>query len=257
MEPTIITPDIRMADMTRALNKLSTLLGMTPDQIKNAYKISYDLLRFEIPLKPNVPNYEVNTVAGNDNLRPLERKIASGHSFVVTSAGIVLHKVDYNSAAGTYSNEGTYPPFTFPDPAHFVGNPASGPDEWGQLLQLYNGKLTIKKDSEDIARIPLINSLKIPVGNYNSTAPITLAEFPADLEGSGILQRLYSQVFLDGSAVNRVILELAPGDSAVIDGSVNAAGAAVTTSRNFVSIILGGFYLEGRPESGVKCDSRM
>lgn len=257
MEPTFITPDIRMADLERAIAKLSSLWRTTADKIKDAYKINYEFLRFEVALKPNTTQYEVNPVEGNDTLKVLERKLASGHAFVATAAGIILHKADFNNTAGTYSNEGTYPLFTSPDPAQFVGVPASGIPEYRQLLGLYNGKLSFRKDSEIIARLPLVNCLKTPLGNYNATAPIQLPEFGADLESLGVLQRIYPQILMDGSATNRVVLDIPTGDTSVIDGSVNAAGAAVNTSRNFVSIIMAGFYIENKPEGASSAVCKM
>lgn len=255
MEPTFITPDIRMADLTRAIQKLTTLWpNVTAEDIKNKYKINYELLRFEIMLKPNQSLYEINPVEGNDTLKNLERKIASGHSFIATSAGLGVHKVDFASASSTTSNEGTYPLFFSPDPAQFVGTLAGSVPEYRALLNIWNGKLSIHKDSDQVVRVPLINGLKTALGNYNATAPITLPELSPDLEKSGVLQRLYTQILIDGGATNRIKIELPVGDTLIIDGSRDAAGSAVNTSRNVLSVFIGGFYIENKSDSaGAPC----
>lgn len=247
-----------MADLERAISKLQTIFGgVTADTIKNQYKINYELLRFEVLLKPNTTTYEINPVEGNDSLKNLERKIASGHSFVATSAGALIHKVDFNNTSGQTSNEGTYPLFSWPDPAQFVGTLAGNVPEYRALLGLFNGKLTISKDSDTVARVSLINSMLTPLGNYNATAPIQLPEFGADLEKMGVLQRLYTQLYIDGAATNRVKIEIPNGDTAIIDGSRDAAGAAVNTSRNVLSVFLGGFYIENKAENAASCPSRI
>lgn len=246
-----------MADLERAIAKLQKIFGVTADVIKNDYKISYELLRFEVLLVSSKGLYEINPVEGNDTLKNLERKIASGHSFVATSAGIALHKVDFNNTSGQTSNEGTYPLFTSPDPAQFVGTLAGSVPEYRALLGLYNGKLTITKDSDQIGRVSLINSLLTPLGNYNATAPIQLPEFGTDLEKLGVLQRLYTQLYIDGAATNRIKIEIPTGDSLIIDGSRDAAGAVVNTSRNVMSVFMGGFYIENKAANSASCPVRM
>lgn len=246
-----------MADLERAIAKLQKIFGVSADTIKNDYKINYELLRFEVLLQPNKTLYEINPVEGNDSLKNLERKIASGHSFVATSAGIALHKVTYNSTSGLTSDEGTYPLFTSPDPAQFVGTLAGSAPEYRALLGLFNGKLTITKDSDQVGRLSLINSMRTALGNYNATAPIQLPEFGPDLESLGVLQRLYTQLYIDGAATNRIKIEIPTGDTAIIDGSRDAAGAAVTTSRNVMSVFMAGFYIENKAANSSSCPVRL
>lgn len=254
MTNVVWTPDNIKGDMATALEFIARETRKTVDDVKADYNVNWDFLRFVVRLKPNVQMYEINPVQGNDTLLPLERKLSQGHAFVAVAAGITLHIEDYNASSGAYSNAGNAFNYSYPDPKVWDGTKTGSKAEYLNLMTLYNGHLLFQGDSKYVkARIPLINSLNVPVATQD-TSPVDLPAFnPNASLVDFCLPRLYPNIVINGDETNRVVLMLADGDTSIIDGSYNAAGSATNTDRTVVDVWVSGFYLENKPALAARC----
>lgn len=215
-------------------------LGARVREIVGADKIvEYTTLQVNQVLSPtnNQYNFDLYKVPGADH--PLDIKLDRNDGFFVSHIGLVLAKQDTSTTPPRYANSQE---FTHPDPNFFVGL-ASSWNEWASLYTVYNGLLTLTTgNAERIKDLFTGNFLYNPNRPtlLNGADPDNLQEFG----GSHLSQRgfyeLAEMLGLSGQDNNDVKVVLGPGNTAIIDGSVNAAGTAATT-RNVLRLKLQGF----------------
>lgn len=208
-------------------------------------------LRLEQPLIPGRNSYSFDLFENNSSDRPGEKKLNRNDLFLV--AAMALNVTKQNSATDTKT--GNFSLYTFPDPNFFVGNPASGLDEYECLKCIWNGFTTIKTSPVERVR-DFFNGHFL----YNPERG-TIIEASPQLgpddpqygpfnESRGFYAMNPSPV-IDGNENNTIELVLSQGETTVIDGSVTSAGAAATT-RNAVVYLINGFVIVNGAKAQLK-----
>lgn len=188
----------------------------------------------------NIYNFDLYKVPGADH--PLDIKLDRNDGFFVSHIGLVLAKQDTSTTPPRYANDQE---FTHPDPNYFVGV-ASSWNEWRSLMTVYNGLMTLSTgNAERIKDLWTGNFLYNPnrPALLNSTDPDNRPEFGPTLDQKGFYE-LAEMLGLSGQDNNDIKITLGSGNTAIIDGSVDAAGSAVNT-RNVLRIKLQGFKVIG------------
>ncbi|MBX2927015.1 MAG: hypothetical protein KF852_04205 [Saprospiraceae bacterium] len=219
---------------------LRALASRVRDKVGTNYIVEWTTLMVNLVLSTtnNQYNFDLYKVPGADH--PMDNKLDRNDGFYVSHLGLVLTKQDITTTPAQYANN---PEFTAPDQNFFVGVASSWP-EFRSLLTVYNGKLTIQTgNAERIKELPTNNFYCSPNRPYllNGADPDNFPEFGPNLDQRGFYE-LPELMGLSGQENNTAQLTLGPGNTAIIDGSVNAAGSAVTT-RNVVRLKLQGFKI--------------
>jgi len=212
------------------------------EKVGAGYIIQPNTIKVNLPVVPTNNQYlfDLYKVSGSDH--PLDNKLDRNDAFFITHMALHIFKQDESTTPKQYANGQA---FTYPDPNFFVGVLSSW-NEWKSLQTVYNGLLTLStQNAERIKDFPTENFLFVPNRPYllNSTDPDNLPEYGPTLEERGFFE-LPEMLILNGQDNNDVKLTLGPGNTAIIDGSVNAAGTAVNT-RNVVALKLQGFSVIG------------
>lgn len=252
---TVFTPDVERGNFERTVNELATQRGVSPDTIKAGYKLMPHVLRIAAYLQPSQSTYVFNIKKGVDTPIPGEIKLDQTDAFAATAIGIRFSKADY--ASGIYSNHGNFPHLTFPDPAYFVGAPASGTTkkEYEALQSLINGTLAVNVGGDTVID-GMVGSLFVfnPMSTYATSPAIALPQLGGSMEEQGFYP-LTPQFVFDGANDNQLTLSVAVADRTLIDGSVTAAGSAATT-RNLVWLYIAGYKVKNHtsaPQSLTAC----
>lgn len=253
---TVITPDVQRGNFERTVNELAIQRGVSPETIKTGYKLMPHVLRIAAYLVPGQSTYTFNIKKGVDSPIPGEIKLDQTDAFAATALGLRFSKADF--ASSTYSNHGNFPHLTFPDPAYFVGAPASGTTkkEYEALQALVNGTIAVNVGGDNVVD-GIVGSLFVfnPMSTYATSPAIALPQLGGSIEEQGFYP-LTPQFVFDGANDNQLTLSVAPNsDRTLIDGSVTAAGAAATT-RNLVWLYIMGYKIKnhtGQPQSLTAC----
>lgn len=240
---TVITPDSQRGNFERVVSELALSKGLSNDQVKGGFKLMPHVLRIPAYLQPGQSSYNFNIKKGVDAPIPGEIKLDTTDAFAVVGVGLRFSKADF--ASGVYSNHGNFPHLTFPDPAYFVGAPASGTTkkEYEALQAVVNGTMAINVAGDTVVD-GIVGSLLVfnPMSTYATSPAIALPQLGGSIEEQGFYA-LTPQYILDGANDNQFVLNVATADRTLIDGNLTAAGAAATT-RNLVWLYLLGFKVK-------------
>lgn len=250
MENLIISPDQSRGTYERVVSDLAKLMGTSPDVFKQTYKVFESTVLMAAQLQPGLSNYTLSPRKGVDPLVPTAVLLDQNDFFAISGIGLRYSRATYSSTNNALSQYGNYPKLTYPDAAFFNGNPASGLDEWQCLQTIQNGTLSISVTGDTLLDSVSCQELtaKLQTG-YNSSGPV-LPQFGGSDGERGIFQ-ITPQLILDASADNQISIQLADGDKTVIDGSVDASGAA-TSHRNILYCVLYGWKIKNFSGSGIK-----
>lgn len=199
-------------------------------------------LRLEQALIPGRNSYSFDFFQNTSSDRPGEMKLNKNDLFLIASMALVITKQVSASDPAT-GNESLY---TFPDPNYFVGAPGAGAKEYRCLKTIYNGFTTIK--TSPVERVRDFHNLHFLYNPERGTIKQAAPQINDDDPQLGPFNEqrgfypMVPNVVIDGNENNTIELVLAKGDTGVIDGSVNAAGAAATT-RNVVTYLVNGYVI--------------
>lgn len=218
---------------------------------KDTFIISERTLRLEAVLEPGRNNYELQIKENPGSDRPLERKLNQNDGFVISHIGLGITRQDESGAVKKYGN---FPIFNNPDPNYFVGAQGGNTEAEG-LYCIYNGDLSLKtNNTELIQQFNLLHTLCVPERGYTKLAAPQVADelpqFGPNLESKGFYPYSVNQI-LNGQDNNTVSVNLGKGSTALIDGAVDGAGAAVNT-RNVLVVFLHGYEIAEAAQSGLR-----
>jgi hypothetical protein len=249
MQPLIISPDSQRGTYERVVGDLASLMGIGADAFKQTYKVFQSTVLMATPLSSGISSYSLSPRKGVDPLIPTAVLLDQNDFFAVSGIGLRYARATYSSTNQSLSQFGNYPKLTYPDATFFNGNPATGLDEWQCLQTIQNGTLSISVTGDTLLDSVSCQELtaKLQTG-YNSSGPV-LPQFGGSEGDRGIFP-ITPQLILDASADNLITVQLADGDKAVIDGSVDSSGAA-TTHRNILYVVLYGWKIKNFSGKGV------
>ncbi|MEL6923647.1 MAG: hypothetical protein AAFO94_06320 [Bacteroidota bacterium] len=232
---TLLTNDY-MSHMKQRFVELLQGMGVVPAGANPIVTKTFLRMRELLVVDANSYEFVMREISGND--KPLEHKLNDNEYFLPTHVSIKLRKGDSDDAGA--KQDGNFKQFSYPDPAEFVG--ANGAIKEACALELvYDGKLDIESDGTAITKDLMTSLTRSEIANET-----------ADLEEKGF-SRLDNEFVYSGRGDNKVRLRLGAGKNALIDGSVDAAGAAVTT-RNYVEIeVLGFVYSKATQDTAGVC----
>ncbi len=240
-----IAPDPNRAFFERVVTALQKQFPeLTESQVRNGFVFSPFSVIMGARLAPNQSTYNFSPRNNVYTSYDTDNRLDQNDYFAVQAIGMKLSKATYTAASGALSQYGNYPKVSYPDPSLFVGNPASGLDEWQCLQTLLNGKYSLTVGSQQI--IPSDNCQKLfynPQSRYTAS-PLEYPQYNglADPASRGNYN-LPMNFILDMNQDNIFSTVLAPGDIAQIDGNVTSAGADATT-RNMLWVEMEGIVIK-------------
>lgn len=195
----IIPIDQRGATFARAVAKLSKLMGLSPEAVKEQFLMSWQTLRTVVVLADSNRQYNLDIVSNNSNTdNEFENRLKANDLFF---ASAISSKVARN-VSGAWN---PVPPATYPDPITFAktNEAVSISKVWvGAKLSLNTGPL------ERFANLDMQSCMYAPNRVLGSGEIIT--EFgPTDAQRG--FQQLEPNVILSGKDQNRFKYELGPG----------------------------------------------
>lgn len=231
----VIGTDPQRIALERSLNKIGVDI--------NAYLVTEKDLIIEKPLVAGLNSYE-ELLKESNNGRPLEARLNHNDLFFITHIGMAVRKHDEVASPARYGN---YQDFTFADGNYFVGA-AAGNLEAFALQALWNARISLNANGIDVIDGFQTDKLEyIPErGTIIAAAPQLGNELP--MVGGSLEERGYFRYpinhILNGQLDNKVKLFNINGDTTLIAGGVDNAGADVDT-RNVVRIKFHGFEVTG------------
>lgn len=247
MTQNFFTPDVNRGTYDRVVSILAAQMGLTPEQFVNQYKVMPSALKMAAYLNPGLSSYSLSPRKGVDNPAiPNTNLLDFNDFFAVTGIGIRIGKSDY--AGGIYTNQGTYPVMTYPDPNYFAGTGTAVGGEATSLQTLVNGTtaLTVNNDAM-LDGIPTQELMYNPEGTYVAS-PITFPRFGGS-DGDRGLFPITPQIILDASADNAFIVNLANGAKLNIDGAIST-GTTDSGKRNILYVIAYGIKIKNLAGAG-------
>jgi len=215
------------------------ITGNNPD-----FLVQEKTLILEQALIPGRNQYSFDLFQNTSSDRPGEMKLNRNDMFLVGAISLQLTK----QVSATDPSTGNEDSYTFPDPNFFVGAPASGttPKEYRALNTIYNGFTTIKTSPVERVRDFYNQHFRfVPERGVQKQASPQINDEPGQWGPSNEMRGFYQiipNVVIDGNENNTLELILGKGDTTLIDGSLNSAGAAATT-RNVVRYLVNGFLI--------------
>lgn len=252
MTNVMIAPDSGRFFLDRVVNSVAKTFGISPEQARQSYKFAPQTIIIGQPLKPNLSSYNFSPrnnvgVSYNSGIR-----LDQNDFFGVKSIGLKFGRATYASNSGQYSNFGNYPKLSYPYVNYFVGNPASGLDEWQCLQTVVNGEYVLTVNSDQIISSDACSKLVYAAQRAYSdqTQEVELPQINglADPASRGLFT-IDPNYVLDMNVDNLITVNLADGDTAVIDGSVDDSGAA-TAYRNFLWVEMEGVVIKNMASGG-------
>ncbi len=239
-----IAPDPNRSFFERVVKAVATTFGIDEATVKNEFVLSPETVVIGNKLLPNQSTYNFSPRNNVGASFETDNRLDQNDYFAIQAVGLYFSRCTYASGTNTFSQYGNYPKLTFPDPAYFDGNPASGLDEWQCLQTVVNGKWSFTVGSQQIIPQDVCSKLVYnPQATYTAS-PLALPEFNglADPASRG-LYNLPMNFILDLNQDNLLNVVLANGDTTVIDGSVTSAGAA-STVRNHLWVVMEGIVVK-------------
>jgi len=235
-----IFPVDRMKYEYQALRETILAAGENPD----GFVIQQQQLRIHAELINNTTSYTFDLKTGNITNYPLDVLLGQNDRFFAYGLGLQVFKQDTTKSPKEYGNG---PRFTFPDPNYFIGTDTTNPEEWAALYTLFNGTLNLKSDVLTYStKLTTERFLYVPERTTQKQAsPMINDEFPeygTSMERRGIYYLGY-QIPLSGQKENTGTLNLAAGNTAVIDGSWTSGGTQTATTRNVLCLCIEGFLV--------------
>ncbi len=239
-----IAPDPTRSFFERTAATVAKEFNIDVNQAKDGFVMSPQTILIGNKLVPNQTTYTFNPRNNVGASWDTDNRLDQNDYFAVQAIGLKFSRTTYNSASGAYSQFGNWPKLTFPDPNYFLGNPATGLDEWQCLETIVNGKYAFTVGSQQIIPQDLCMKLTYNPQSRNLTSPVALPQYNGlqDPATRGNYN-LPMNFVLDLNQDNIFSIVLAPGDTTVIDGSVNSSGAA-TLVRNFLWVEMEGIVIK-------------
>lgn len=235
----VISSDPQRAAVERALAKVGI-------HDVAAHILTQKTLIAEKPLLAGLNSYE-SILQESNNGRPLEHKLNRNDLFIITHVGIAVRKQSDNE-------HGNYKDFTFADGNYFVGV-AGGESEAFSLQPLWNARLFLNANNVDV--IDGLDTDKMEYiperGTIIAAGAQVANELPmlgTTLEKRGFV-RLSTNPILNGQLDNKIKLSNIVGNTTLIAGGVDGAGAAVDTT-NVLRFKLYGFEVAGAATAALK-----
>jgi hypothetical protein len=235
MKNMIMPATEQRSNFLRGLDAVASMLGLnSAEAVQKSYKVYDDTLILPGYLSPSQSSYSFDPTKAVDTPIPTENKLDKNDWFIVTGVGLRFQKVDYDSATGLYSNHGNYFLHTFPYASVFAGAAAGGnKSEADALLTAIRGTLALNVNNDQQFALPC-SELVYADQNFSAGFPV----YGSNAGQRGIFD-LSSLIILSGGVDNKVVVNLAPGNKAVIDGSVSGA-----TTRNLIVPVLQGIRIK-------------
>lgn len=252
MDQNIFTPDIQRGTFERVVGTIAAQMGISPDQFKRGFKVMPSVLKLGQYLNPGLSTYALSPRKAVDPAIPNTILLDQNDFFAITGIGLRIGRAEF--AAGVYSNHGNYPLMTFPDPNYFTGNGSVVGSEPNGLQCLVNGTVGISVNND--AQVDGILAQELffnPDGTYTSS-PVAFPSFGGS-EGERGIFPLTPQIILDAAADNAIVVNLANGAKANIDGAISAT-TTDSGKRNILYVVLYGYKiknLSGSGNAGLAC----
>ena len=241
-----IAGNVVISPMRAAYQRALEITGGDPN-----FLIQEKTLRLEQLLIPGRNSYLFDLFENSSSDRPGEKKLNKNDLFLIAAMALNVTK----QVSASDPSTGNYSLYTFPDPNFFVGDPASGLDEYQCLKTIWNGFTTIKTSPvERVRDFHNTHFLYNPErGTIIEASPQVGPDDPqyGPFNESRGFYAMNPNPVIDGNENNTIELILAKGDTAVIDGSVTSAGAAATT-RNAVVYLINGFVIVNGAKAQLK-----
>ena len=239
-----IAPDPTRSFFERTAATVAKEFGIDVNQAKDGFVMSPQTILIGNKLVPNQTTYSFNPRNNVGASWDTDNRLDQNDYFAVQAIGIKFSRTTYASSTGAYSNFGNWPKVTFPDPNYFTGNPGSGLDEWQCLETIVNGKYAFTVGSQQIIPQDLVMKLTYNPQSRYSSSPVALPQYNGlqDPATRGNYN-LPMNFVLDLNQDNIFNIILAPGDTAVIDGSVGSDGNP-TQVRNFLWVEMEGIVIK-------------
>lgn len=250
MNDIIVSTDIQRANYERIVEQTAKAVGLQPEQFKTKYKVFPSILKLAAYLDPAKSSYDLFVRKGaNDVQIPNSILLDQNDFFGIDGIGLRIGRAAY--ASGLYSNHGNYPVMTYPDPAYFNGTGSAVGSEITSLQTLVNGTTAIKINDDGLVDGILSQDLFYnPEATYTSS-PLAYPRFGGSDGDRGIF-KLTPQIILDASADNKVVVTVANGAKANIDGAIST-GTTDSGTRNLLYVILYGWKIKNLAGTGDMC----
>lgn len=211
---------------------------------RNTFYTNRATLRLEKLLVAGRESYKFDLYSNTASDRPLESKLNRNDSFAITGFGLYITRQDT-----TNSLYGNFPLYTYPEEDVFLGVSAPSRPEYEALQCLYNGKLSFRSDSSVRAQ-QIGTELMRYVPTTQTPSATTAQPGFGGADGKGSIFDIEPVILVNGQQNNEVILELGSGDTTLIAGGINAAGAALDpVENNVVVLLLEGFVFQNASEA--------
>lgn len=237
-----IAPDPTRSFFERTAATVAKEFGIDVNQAKDGFVMSPQTILIGNLLVPNQTTYTFNPRNNVGKSWDTDNRLDQNDYFAVQAIGLKFSRATYASASGAYSQFGNYNKFTTPDGSYFNGVPAVGLSEQDCLLTIVNGKYTFTVGSQQI--IPQDLCMKL---TYNPQTQFATPQLP---QYNGLQDpatrgdyNLPMNFVLDLNQDNIFNIVLAPGDTTVIDGSVDDNGDP-SAHRNFLWVEMEGIVIK-------------
>lgn len=243
---TFFTPDIARGTYDRIVTLLAGQMGLSPDQFVAQYKVMPSVLKLAQYLNTGLSSYSLSPRKGVDPAIPNTNLLDQNDFFGISGMSLRIGRAAY--ASSVYSNHGNYPLLTYPDPSYFSGNGTTAGLEYTSLQCLVNGTTGITVNND--AMVDGIVSQELfyqPEGTYVAS-PLEFPQFGGTDGQRGVFD-ITPQIILDASADNAIVVNLANGAKANIDGAVST-GTTDSGLRNILYVLLYGWKIKNLAGAG-------
>lgn len=206
--------------------------------IQDQYVNNETYLRLKVALVNNNRSYTFNFFPDASTQRPGELRLLRNDACVITGLGLFINK--YSTASSSNNLVGNNQLYSYPDPAFFVGNPASGADEWDCLEAVFHSDLVLRTQSNDrTTTLPTEQFRNVPQRLYAASGTQ-----PAQFDFEQCIIDVEPFPVLNGQDDNYFNLMLpSNADLGVLAGGINASAAAVTTANELTLIVRCNLYI--------------
>lgn len=212
--------------------------GNAVGNIGDQYVTNETYLILKTALVNNNRSYVFNFFPDASTQRPGEIRLLRNDACVITGLGLFINK--YSTASASNNLVGNSQLYSYPDPEFFVGNPASGADEYDCLEAVFHSGLVLRTQSNDrTTNLPTEQFRQVPQRLYDATgvqpAQWSLEDFIVDIEPFPVLNGQ------DDNYFNMTLPSNA--DLGVLAGGINGSAAAVTTANELTLIVRCNLYI--------------
>lgn len=242
---TFFSPDAQRGDLTRLLNTMGIDQSQT---LVQPY-----MLRLEQVASAVRSNYIFDIRSNKGSDRSSEIKLNQADAFGAVAMRLGITKQDESTTPKQYAN---FPTVYHADPNFLIGAPAGQVKEYVSCQVLYNSLISMKSQ-----RVDRMGNLSTSLLEHVPERPYVLAaasgqtnpELPQRSSGLDSFFRIMPNPILSGQDDNRVELILGQGDIESIEGTADAAGAAVNT-RNVIVVEIYGYLMVDASRAALEFD---